>query len=92
MLEKRYRRPTGVLLQELPDGEAVILHVDSGVYLGLNSVGLDIWNTVNASESVKEAFESLLGRYDVDRQRLLGDVESLVQDMLSHGLLEEAAT
>jgi hypothetical protein len=91
LLEKQFRRPEGVLLQELPDGEAVILHVDTGTYLGLNSVGFDIWNTINASESVQAAFESLLARYEVDAVQLLNDVETLVQEMLANGLLEEVS-
>lgn len=92
LLEKQFRRPDGVLLQELPDGEAVVLHVDTGIYLGLNSVGLDIWNTINTSESVQAALDSLLGRYDVARDRLLSDVENLVQEMLANGLLEEVSS
>ena len=87
---RQLRRPTGVLLQELPDGEAVILHVESGVYLGLDPVGLDIWNTINGADSVETAFQSLLDRYEVEPDRLRNDIKSLAQELIDNGLLEDA--
>ena len=51
-LESRVRIPESVLFQEL-DGEAVLLHLESGVYFGLDPIGTRMWHLLEESESLQ---------------------------------------
>jgi hypothetical protein len=79
--------PADVLIQEL-QGESVLLHVGTGRYYGLDDVGTRMWAALTTSESLQAAYDTLLAEYDVDGQRLEGDLQSLVGKLVEHGLLE----
>ncbi len=79
--------PDDVLAQDV-GGEIVLLHVGTGVYYGLDTVGASIFNVVTTAESVAAACDALLAQYDVEADRLRGDVESLIEKLTALGLLE----
>ncbi len=68
-------------------GEAVILHLDDGVYYGLNEVGARIWQLVQTPRTVTELVDAVVAEYDVDRAECLADVEALVGDLAEHQLV-----
>lgn len=76
-----------VLVQEL-DGESVILNLKSERYFGLDDVGTRIFTAATNSSSIEQAYESLLGEYDVDRALLRKDIEELLEKLLGNGLVE----
>jgi len=76
-----------VLFREL-DGESVLLNLDTEAYLGLNEMGTRIWIAVVAAPSIQAAFETLLGEYAVAPDVLHHDIETLVGQLLEHGLVE----
>lgn len=78
--------PEGVLVQEL-QGDTVFLNLDSESYLGLDRVGTSMWNALVDSPSVQAAYERLLEEYDVEPDRLRGDLGRLVEDLVTHGLV-----
>ena len=47
-------------------GEAVILHLKSGEYFGLNEVGARIWNLIQEPKRVDAVLESVLEEYEVE--------------------------
>ena len=49
------------------DGEVVMMNIEKGSYLSLNSVGSDIWNSIKEKTSVKDIVNNLLTIYKVDR-------------------------
>src|SRR4051812_46076177 len=70
------------------DGEMVILNLDSGIYFGLNPVGATIWNYIQSERSLDEIIGYLLLEYKVDRVRCEAEVRSLLQKMISQGLVD----
>lgn len=46
--------------------ESVILHVDSGVYFGVDPVGSSIWKMLDKPRPVTEICEGLIADYDID--------------------------
>jgi hypothetical protein len=70
------------------DGEAVLLNLKSERYFGLDEVGTRMWQVLADSESVRAAYEALLGEYDVDPDQLQHDLENLIEQLREHGLLE----
>jgi hypothetical protein len=79
--------PDDVLTQDV-GGEIVLLQLGTGVYYGLDAVGACIFNTVTTAESVPAACDTLLAQYDVEPERLRGDVDALVEKLTALGLLE----
>lgn len=78
--------PQDVLLQTV-DNEAVLLHLGSECYFGLDAVGYRMWSVVTTSESLEQAYHKLLSEYDVEPERLRSDLDKFCQDLLQHNLL-----
>lgn len=78
--------PESVLFRDL-DGEAVLLETGSGRYYGLDAVGTRMWNLLREHGETEAVCRDLLLEYDVLEDRLREDLEKLVQDLSSRGLL-----
>jgi hypothetical protein len=79
--------PADVLIQEL-QGESVLLNVGTGRYFGLDEMGTRMWAALTTADSLQVAYDTLLAEYDVDGQRLEGDLRNLVEKLVEHGLVE----
>lgn len=79
--------PDHVLARQLDD-EIVILNLDSESYFGLDEVGTDLWVGLVAGPTIEDAYQQVLGVYDVDPETLRKDVEALVQQLLDQRLIE----
>jgi len=77
-----------LLVQRLPNGEAVFLHLGSEQYFGLDPVGARMWGLLEEGRTFEDVLESLLAEYDVDRDRLRGDLEELVRQLAACGFIE----
>jgi len=72
-------------------GEAVIMDIKSGVYLGLNATGALIWGLMQQPRRVSEIRDAVLKEYNVEPVRCQNDVLSLLRQMAAKGLLEIVA-
>lgn len=70
------------------EGEAVILHLPSGTYYGLNPIGARIWSLLQDPMTVAELRDTLLAEYDVDRERLERDLLDLLSELAARELIE----
>jgi hypothetical protein len=68
-------------------GEMVLLHLDSGIYFGLNAVGADIWNFIREERSVEEIRNYLLAQYNVPPARCDAEILSLLNQLYEKGLI-----
>jgi phosphoribosylformylglycinamidine (FGAM) synthase PurS component len=68
--------------------EAVILDLKSGKYYGLNPVGASIWSLIQQPITVAQIKAALLAEYEVDAETCEQDLQTLLQDLLSNGLIE----
>ena len=76
---------------ELPHQRAahtVILGLRDGVYFELNEVGARIWQLLQQPRSLQSVLATLLDEYDVGAAQCEADLLSLVERMLSRGLVE----
>ncbi len=69
-------------------GEAVILHLDRGMYYGLDPVGARIWNLIQEPRRIVDVRETLLAEYEVDRDRCQADLLALIRDLRAEGLID----
>jgi hypothetical protein len=73
------------------DGEIVVLNHRQGVYFGLDAgVGALVWRAVQSPVRVGDVVSTVLDRFDVDEARCTQDVTTLLNEMLSAGLLQTA--
>ena len=82
----RVRPADGVFVREV-DGELVLLNPDSGRYYGLDRVGLAMWEELSSGEPAATAHTRLLTRFDVEPDRLAGDLERLIGELEAEGLV-----
>lgn len=79
-----------VLIQEL-DGEAVLLHLQTGKYFGLDTIAYRMWQLLVSSASADDAYAALAREYDVEPQILRNDLDRLLGQLVEQRLLEVAA-
>ena len=78
--------PDNVLRQEV-DGELVLLDVESGLYFSLNEVGVSIWAAIEAGHHRADIVRLILEEYDVDEEQAGVDVDGLLAELRSRGLI-----
>jgi hypothetical protein len=86
-MTSRVTVPDDVLMREL-DGESVILNLASEQYYGLDEVGTRMWQLLSTPKTIEDAYEILLTEYDVEPDRLLHDMQELIEQLVEHGLLQ----
>jgi hypothetical protein len=75
-----------VLFQDL-DGEAVLLHLGSGVYFGLDEVGARIWSLLSEGADLRTVARTVASEYGVDEVHCSDDLLDLVGDLKKHALV-----
>lgn len=71
------------------DNEAVLLNLNNGQYYSLNELGTHIWNTIQQHDSIEDLIIALEQEYEVSPEQLKTDVRTLIQDLITNGLIEE---
>jgi len=90
-----YKIPPGHVVSEVIDGEAVIIHMDTGSYYHLNRSGSLVWGALLERPHPGDQLQRLVGHaYDIDPDdsTLLAQVDELLQDLVKEGLLIVATT
>jgi len=67
--------------------EMVLLDFQSGMYYGLDPVGVRIWQLVAAQQPLGAVVEVMLAEFDVTREELERDVDALVEELERRGLV-----
>ncbi len=75
-----------VLFQEL-DNEAVMLHMGSEIYFGLDDVGLRIWQLLEQFGNVGTVVAQMMAEYDVPEEQLRQDINDLLTQLAEAGLV-----
>ncbi|MEM7554521.1 MAG: PqqD family protein [Cyanobacteria bacterium P01_A01_bin.84] len=68
--------------------ESVILNLKSSEYHGLNEVGARVWNLIQQPKNVGDIKAILLEEYEVEPQRCLEDLKTLLHELVKVGLVE----
>jgi hypothetical protein len=85
----RIRRNTDVAAHELGGTEGgVLLHLKSGQYHGVDTVGWAIWSLLDGSRSVADLAGELRRQFPDAPDRLSDDVTSFLQDLLERDLVQ----
>lgn len=68
-------------------GELVLLNFETETYYGLDAVGARMWAVLEQAPTLEDGVQTLLGEYDVEEERLRGDVQALVGKLVDGGLV-----
>ncbi len=79
--------PEGVLCQHVAD-EMVLLHLESGVYYGLEPIGTRMLDLACELPGLDEVVRQLASEYDAAHEVLAHDLEKLMDELESKGLIE----
>jgi hypothetical protein len=67
--------------------EIVLLEFGKGEYFGLDEIGADIWRRLEAGDDLGMAADHVVARYEVGRPEALRDIQQLIAQLQSHGLI-----
>jgi hypothetical protein len=76
-----------VMVTDLDEGEAVLLHLTSRKYFTLNASGLEIWRLLGEGLTLGEVSGQLVERYGIETERAAGAVSRLVAELRDAGLV-----
>jgi hypothetical protein len=79
-LDSRVSISEDAVFREL-EGEAVIVHLESGMYFGLDPVGTRLWQLIDAHGGLQPVFDAALDEFDVEPDVLRRDLLQLVSDL-----------
>ena len=67
--------------------EVIILGLDDSMYYGLSGTGARIWELLQTPHTIEEIVTTITGEFDVDRARVEADLDLLLADLQSRGLI-----
>ncbi len=85
----RFQGAQDVVFTAMED-EAVLLHLGTRKYYGLNETGTRIWQLVQIGSSLSEMAQALAEEYEVSAEEALEAVTSLCSELLDEGLIRDA--
>lgn len=78
--------PAGVL-GEIIDGEAVLLHLETGKYFSLNRTGTRMWQLIRESTPEPRIVSMVAEEFSVPEGRVSLDLRVLVSELAARGLV-----
>jgi hypothetical protein len=78
------------LLEADVNGEIVALHIDKGQCYGMNNVASRIWQLLAEPTSAEQICATLAKEYEVEPAACRADVDALLADLKSEGLIKPA--
>jgi hypothetical protein len=69
------------IVHSMMDGEVVMMSVDQGLFLGIDTIGTHIWNLLETPVKVEDLIEKLVASYDVERSVCENDTLLFLNDM-----------
>lgn len=83
----RYRLNHPQVINEMIDGEAIMINLASGSYYSLDTVGGEVWALLEKSLSVDDIVRQLSYRYEASDEVIRSAVESLLEQLLREQLV-----
>lgn len=85
------RRNANVVVRELAEGEgAVLLHLDSGQYHGVNQIGQAVWELLDGERSMGDVVAELRARVEDPPDSIEADVLKFVDEVEQRDLVTVA--
>lgn len=83
----RFALASEAVASKILDGEAVILHADSGRYHSIAGAGADAWLLLSTGSSIAETTDALVRAYREPPSKVEAEVTDLARDLVAQELL-----
>ncbi len=87
-----YTIPDDIIVTELDNNEAIILDMRTKMYFSLNETGLVIFKGIESKLTEDKIVEELISVYDIDSVKARNRVNILINQLLSHNIIEKYDT
>jgi hypothetical protein len=87
MQSQQFRINEPDVINQVIDGEAVVLHLGTGRYYSARGCGADVWCWLSASVPVPAVIEALASSYDASPDTIAAAVDEFVTYLLREGLI-----
>ena len=67
--------------------EAILIHLNTGVYYSLNDVGTSFWNLLDGQRTVGDCAEAIAKEYAAPREVVLSDLLELAGELKKEDLV-----
>ncbi len=78
-----------IVSTKLPNGDTVLLDVESELYFGLNPVGTIVWEALRDGDDRDAIVARCLSEFEVDSTTVEADIDDLLSDMRQRGILTD---
>lgn len=66
--------------------EAILIHLNTGVYYSLNDVGTSFWNLMDGQRTIGECADTIAAEYSAPPEVVLGDLLELASELAAEDL------
>lgn len=84
----RLRRSANATYQTV-EGEAILIHMQTGTYYSLNDVGTAFWELLDGARSVGDCATRIAVEYNASVEVVTADLLELAADLVKEGLVEK---
>ncbi len=70
------------------EGEAILIHLQTGTYYSLNDVGTTFWELIDGAHTLGDCAAKIAAEYDAPVDVITGDLLELAEDLMKEGLVE----
>jgi len=86
-LKSRYRINSPAVIGEVIDGEAIIIHLDSGSYFSAQGTAARIWELIGQGATMEQMVAALTTDYDSDALTVSFALSALINQLSGHDLI-----
>ncbi len=86
-LHDKVKPDPDVVITELEDKEAVLLHLGTKMYFTLNETGLRIWQLMSCDLTLGEISTRLTEEFDVTPEKARECVQNLISELIAEKLV-----
>lgn len=69
--------------------KCILLHLISGNYYTLNTVGRFLWESLDEKKKLEEICDEIVENFHIDSETVKTDIIDIIQDLLKEGLVEK---
>jgi|SRR5690606_8695939 len=87
-LEAHVRFSDDIVIRENKDGTVIAMKMDDGdMFYKIDGIAAELFKDLRKSESLKDCFDKIQGNYEVDAQKLHGDITVFLRQLLKLGFI-----
>lgn len=90
-MDRFFTADTAMVVSEIIDGEAIMLHRGSGIYFSTDGVGGLIWQWIGEGRSRNRILAALTEKFATPQPEMEGALDSFLTDLAAHDLIRETA-